>query len=136
MSELTTADRLAIQETLYRYCHSLDRGRWEDFASLFTPDCSLDLSQVLGLYERTAGILQFCDTMRSVGIVMRHLVTNIVIDGDAERAHVEAYVIAITGRPGDSQQQSTGFYDDELIKQDGRWLFRRRRLQLDVPAPR
>ena len=32
MSELTTADRLAIQETLHRYCHCLDRGRWEEFA--------------------------------------------------------------------------------------------------------
>ena len=50
MSELTAADRIAIQETLYRYCHCLDRGRWDEFATLFTDDCLLDLSQVLGSY--------------------------------------------------------------------------------------
>ena len=33
MGELTTADRLAIQETLSRYCHCLDRGQWDDFAA-------------------------------------------------------------------------------------------------------
>jgi len=25
-------------------------------------------------------------------------------------------------------------YDDELVKQDGRWLLRQRRLTLDVPT--
>jgi hypothetical protein len=27
----------------------------------------------------------------------------------------------------------TGFYDDELVKQNGRWLIRRRRLAVDLP---
>jgi hypothetical protein len=133
MSELSTADRLAIAETLAQYCHCLDRGRWDDFAALFTPDCRLDLSQVLGSYEGTAGIGQFCDTLRSLGVFMRHLVTNVVIRGDGERAQAESYVTAITGAPGKTQQ-TTGFYDDELIKRDGRWLLHRRRLTLDVAA--
>jgi hypothetical protein len=133
MSELTTLDRLAIAETLHRYCHCIDRGRWEELASLFTADCRLDLSQVLGLYEGTAGIKQFCDTLSSVGVFMRHLVTNIVVTGDGERAHAEAYVLALTGQPGHTPQQSTGLYEDELIKRDSRWLLHRRRLQLDLP---
>ena len=134
MSELTTADRLAIQETLYRYCHCLDRGRWEEFAALFTDDCCLDLSQVLGRYEGSAGIRQFADTLRAVDLFMRHLVTNIVVEGDGERARAAAYVIAITGPPGTAPRQTTGLYEDELIKRDGRWLLHRRRLALDVPA--
>jgi hypothetical protein len=133
MSELTTADRLAIQETLHRYCHCLDRGRWDEFAALFTDDCRLDLSQVLGLYEGAAGIRQFCDTMRSVGLFMRHLLINVVVEGDGDRARAEAYVLAITGQRG-APQQTTGFYDDELVKRGGRWLLHRRRLTLDVPA--
>lgn len=133
MSELTTADRLAIQETLHRYCHCLDRGRWEEFAGLFTDDCRLDLSQVLGLYEGAAGIRQFCETMRSVGLFMRHLMTNIVVEGDGERARTAAYVVAITGPRGATPQQTTGFYEDELVKRGRHWLLRRRRLTLDVP---
>jgi hypothetical protein len=134
MSELTTADRLAIHETLHRYCHCLDRGRWDEFATLFTDDCRLDLSQVLGLYEGAAGIRQFCESMRSVGLIMRHLMTNIVVDGDGERARAESYVMAITGAPDASRQQTTGFYEDELVKRGRHWLLRRRRLTLDVPT--
>jgi len=133
MSELTTADRLAIQETLHRYSHCIDRGRWEEFAQLFTDDCRLDLSQVLGLYEGSAGIRQFCETIRSVGVFMRHLVTNLIVDGDGERVRAQTYVLAITGPPGGAPQQSTGLYEDELVKRNGRWLLHHRQLSLDVP---
>ena len=133
MSELTAADRIAIQETLYRYCHCLDRGRWDEFATLFTDDCLLDLSQVLGSYAARDGIRQFCETMRSVDLFMRHLLVNVVVQGDAEHARSEAYVVAITGPRGTTPRQTTGFYDDELVKRGGRWLLHRRRLTLDVP---
>jgi hypothetical protein len=133
MSELTTTDRLAIHDTLYRYCHCLDRGRWEEFAALFTPDCCVDFSQTLGRYEGSAGVRQLCETLGSLGLMMRHLVTNIVIEGDGERAQVATYVLAVTGVPGPTQRTSTGFYQDELVKRDGRWLLHRRQLTLDVP---
>jgi hypothetical protein len=133
MSDLTTADRLAIQETLSRYCHYLDRGRWDEFAALFTDDCCLDLSQVLGRYDGPAGIQQFANTLRAVNLFMRHLVTNIVIEGDGDRARVAAYVIAVTGAPGSAPRQTTGLYEDELVKREGRWLLHRRRLTLDTP---
>jgi hypothetical protein len=132
MAALTTADRLAIADTLHRYSHYLDHGRWTDFAALFTDDCRLDLSQVLGAYDGAAGIQQFAEVMRSAGVFMRHLVTNIIVEGDGERARASAYVLAITGPPG-AAQQSTGVYDDELVKRSERWLLHRRRLTLDVP---
>jgi 3-phenylpropionate/cinnamic acid dioxygenase small subunit len=134
MSELSTADRLAIHETLSRYCHCVDRKRWDEFKALFTPDCCLDFSQVLGRFEGHDGIQRFCDTMSSLGLFMRHLVTNVVIEGDGERARVAAYVLAITGAPGPAQQYGTGLYEDELVKRDGRWLLHRRHLMLDVPS--
>jgi hypothetical protein len=133
MSELSAADRVAIQETLSRYCHCLDRGRWEEFAALFTPDCTLDFSQTLGLFEGSAGVRQFCELIRSLGLPMRHLVTNIAIDGAGEQARADSYVLAITGSPGAAQRNATGFYEDVLVKRDGRWLLHRRRLTLDVP---
>ncbi|MEW6270531.1 MAG: nuclear transport factor 2 family protein [Thermodesulfobacteriota bacterium] len=132
MSELSVSDRLEIQELLARYCHCIDRGRWERFPELFTEDCRLDMSQVMGLYEGRAGIQTFVDTLKPLGIFMRHLVTNVVIEGDGERAHVESYVVAVTGSEA-SPSRTTGFYDDEVVKQNGRWLLRRRTLALDVP---
>jgi hypothetical protein len=132
MSELSTADRLAIHEVLYRYSHYLDHGRWDDFATLFSDDCCLDLTPMLGRYEGAAGIRQFTGMIGSLGLFMRHLVTNITVDGDGNNATVAAYVMAITGS-GDAQRQSTGVYQDELVKRNGRWLLHRRRLALDVP---
>ena len=105
MSELSTADRLAIHEVLYRYSHYLDHGRWDDFATLFSDDCCLDLTPVLGRYEGAAGIRQFTGMIGSLGLFMRHLVTNITVDGDDNNATVAAYVMAITGS-GDAQRQS------------------------------
>lgn len=134
MSQLTAEDRLQIQELLHRYCHSLDHGRWSEFAALFTDDCRLDLSQVLGLYEGQAGVRQFADVIAATNLFMRHLVTNIVIEGTGDRARAHAYVIAITGPAGTKPQQATGLYEDDLVKQNGRWLLRSRRLSLDVPA--
>ena len=32
---LSLEDRLAIGELIARYCHCVDRGRWEDFPELF-----------------------------------------------------------------------------------------------------
>ena len=123
----------------YHWCSSArdherpDRGRWDEFAALFTDDCCLDLSQLLGRYEGAAGIRQFCAMIGSLNLFMRHLVTNVVVEGEGERARAAAYVTAITGAPGPSQRQTTGLYEDELVKRDGRWLLHRRRLALDVP---
>lgn len=133
MPEFTLADRLAVSEVLARYCHCLDRGRWDDFRGLFTDDCRLDLSQVIGLYEGADGIRGFCETMRSLPIVMRHLLTNVVVRGEGDRATVESYVLAITGPEGGPMSQTTGFYDDELVRQGGAWRIRSRKLTLDVP---
>ncbi len=41
-------------------------------------------------------------------------------------------MLAITGTPG-NQSQTTGFYEDELVKTGGRWLLRVRRALIDVP---
>jgi hypothetical protein len=133
MTEPSTADRLAIHELVARYCHCIDRGRWDELVDLFTADCCLDLSQVLGRYEGRDGLRQFADTMRPLGLFMRHFVTNVVVHIDGDSARAESYVIAMTGAAG-KPQQATGFYDDEFVKRDGGWLFQRRRLTLDVPA--
>jgi hypothetical protein len=133
MGQFATADRIEISELIARYCHAIDRGRWEEFRALFTDDCRLDLSQVMGLYEGAEGIARFCDTMRALPIVMRHLTTNVVVRGEGDAARAETYVLAITGPEGGPASQTTGFYDDEFVRRDGRWLFRSRRLALDVP---
>jgi hypothetical protein len=106
VSQLSTDDRLGIQEAISRYAHALDAGRWDDLAALFTADATLDVGP-MGVYEGTAGVRRFGDLLGPMGL-------------------------AFTGEPG-AQRPNTGFYEDDLVKRDGRWLFQRRRVLLDVP---
>jgi hypothetical protein len=133
VSQLSTDDRLAIAEIMAAYCHAIDLGRWDDFPALFTDDCRLDFGSLMGVFEGHEGIRRFAETMQRIGIFMRHYTTNLILKGDGERAHGESYVLAITGQPG-SSSQTTGRYEDELVKVNGRWRIRVRRALLDQPA--
>ena len=133
MSQLSTEDRLAIAELMATYCHAIDLGRWDAFPGLFTADCKLDFGSAMGVFEGTEGMRRFAETMKGIGLFMRHYTTNVVLQGDGQRARGESYVLAITGPPGASSQM-TGRYEDELVKVDGRWRIRTRRALLDHPG--
>ncbi len=132
MPELTAADRIEIQELLGRYCRVIDLGRWDELPGLFTPDCRLDVGP-MGVHEGHAGVRAFAQMLAASGLTMRHYVTNVLTSGDGDRAHVEAHVLAVTGRPGQATP-TTGFYEDEVVKVDGRWRFRARRALIDLPG--
>ena len=134
MAQLSAEDRLAIHEVLATYCHAIDTGRWDDFRALFAPDCRLDFGKLMGTHEGHDGIRRFSEMLKATGLFMRHYTLNIIVSGDGERARASSYVLAITGTPG-NQSQTTGFYEDELVKTGGRWLLRVRRALIDGPEP-
>ena len=133
MSELSSDDRFAIAEVMAAYCHAIDLGRWEGFPDLFSEDCRLDFGSLMGVFEGTAGVRRFVETMQGLGLFMRHYTTNTIVRGDGDRARAESYVLALTGPPG-SSSQTTGRYEDDLVKVGGRWRIRVRRAILDTPA--
>ena len=133
MSQLSTEDRLAIAEVMAAYCHAIDLGKWDDFPALFTADCKLDFGALMGVFEGTEGVRRFAETLKGLGLFMRHYTTNVMLEGDGERARGRSYVLAVTGPPG-ATNQTTGRYDDEFVKVDGRWRIRVRRALLDQPG--
>ena len=132
MSQLSTEDRIAIAELMARYCRAIDLGRWDEFETFFTEDCRLDFGSAMGAFDGLAGVRRFVDTMKGLGLFMRHYTTNVIIEGTGEVARAEAYVLAITG-PVDGRLETTGRYEDEFVKVGGRWLIRVRRALLDHP---
>jgi len=58
----------------------------------------------------------------------RHQIINHVIDVDGNTAHTIAYWFAFTNATPqhDVQLLYMGHYTDELVKQDGKWLFKKR----------
>jgi hypothetical protein len=133
VSQLSSDDRFAIVEIMAAYCHAIDLGRWEGFPDLFTEDCRLDFGSLMGVFEGTAGVRRFAETMQRIGLFMRHYTTNVIVQGNGESARAESYVLAITGPPG-SSSQTTGRYEDEFVKVGGRWRIRVRRAILDTPS--
>jgi hypothetical protein len=57
-----------------------------------------------------------------------HLVTNIVIALQGECATVRSNWMVMQNSPGGPRIGSGGAYDDEMVKEGGRWLFRYRKI--------
>jgi uncharacterized protein (TIGR02246 family) len=126
MPPLSALDRLEIQELAARYCWADDTGDGEAFAAVFTPD---------GVFKSTRhnarGRAELVALGKSIAppkpAGIQHWVTNMVIDGDAERARVKFYFVAHRiDENGVATTSSLGYYLDDVVKLDGRWLFAQR----------
>jgi 3-phenylpropionate/cinnamic acid dioxygenase small subunit len=131
---LAADDRLAIHELLARYCRVIDFGLWDEFPSLFTSDCVIDFGELMGVHEGPEGVRRLAGMIGGTGLMMRHLVANVIVErAEADRADVWCYVLALTGSDPTSLMITTGRYEDEVVKRDGRWLIRRRRAVIETP---
>jgi uncharacterized protein (TIGR02246 family) len=130
----TLEEKDAIREVLAEYCFCLDDGRFEDMAALFAPDGTwhTDFGKGVG----RAGIVEHARSLRAGGPHPRgvHLAGNIVIALDGARARVRSnWVVAQNGETG-PVVSSAGAYIDDMVKQDGRWLFQYRRIDRFIAA--
>src|ERR1700688_2900330 len=78
-----------------RYAHSVDvDGREEDLFEIFTDDVVLD-SPKSGKFAGREGLKQFGQVVAKLraGEIGHHLITNIRINGDGDRATFKAYYI-------------------------------------------
>ena len=130
----TTEEKDAIRQVLAEYCFSLDDGRFEDMAALFTPDGTwhTDFGKGVG----RAGIVEHARSLRSEAPRPRgaHLTSNIVISLDGDRARVRSNWLAAQNSSAGPVVSSAGAYIDEMVKQDGRWLFHYRRIDRFIAA--
>lgn len=119
----------AIREVLATYCFNLDGGQFEEMASLFTTDGTwhTDFGKGVGhagIVEH-ARSLRASDAPRPRGV---HLVSNIVIALNGDKAQVQSNWIMLQNTTAGPKISSAGGYHDDMVKQNGRWLFRYRRI--------
>jgi ketosteroid isomerase-like protein len=148
-------DRLQIEQLLMRYAAALNTEDVDTYVSLFTDDAVFELRRAvdqppfLGPFKGRDALRKqwFPDTVgrapkagagRDFG-PMRHVTTNyeIVVKGDT--ATVRAFFIEIVSNganipPGSKPPtiHAMGRYEDELVKQNGQWLFRKRIVITDM----
>jgi uncharacterized protein (TIGR02246 family) len=125
-------DKDAIREVLAQYCFALDAGRFADMAALFTEDGTWHTA--FGQATGRAAIADFAAGLRahrpgqplSGAPRAIHHVTNVVIALDGASAKVRSNWTTVQNSPKGPKIGSGGAYDDEMVKQGGRWLFRYR----------
>ena len=133
-------DRALIEDLQARYLFAFDFGDPEGSAGTFTPDGILDYGG--GEIKGRKAIADFIAAGRkrteearaktpagqrpSVG---RHIINNIVVKIDGNKARGIAYWTHMTSGPdGRGGVDFFGHYEDELVKVNGEWLFARRRI--------
>ncbi len=140
ISPLEAADRLAIRELIDAYAHCADRRDAKGQMALFTGD-----TRFLGVMDATAAVPTqelhgreslapvFDDLNQYVATMHFNGQSTILLDGD--RATGESYCLAHHLKVGQDGQRTMMIasirYLDELVKQDGQWLFAERRLMVN-----
>jgi hypothetical protein len=133
-------DRASIEDLQARYMFAFDFGDPEGYSGTFAPDGILDFGQ--GEVKGREAIAKFIADGRkrteaarantpagerpSIG---RHIINNMVIKIDGDKAHGDAYWTHMTsGKDGRGTVDFFGHYEDEMVKVSGEWLFARRRI--------
>jgi uncharacterized protein (TIGR02246 family) len=123
-------DKDAIREMLAEYCFRLDDGRFAEMAALFTEDGTWETA--FGKATGRVAIAELASSLRTGAQQPRpravHLVTNISIALDGARAGVRSNWTVVQNSPQGPKIGSGGAYIDQMVKEDGRWLFRYRKI--------
>jgi uncharacterized protein (TIGR02246 family) len=141
-------DRAKIEDLMGRYLFAMDWRDAEAYASTFTEDGVLDYAS--GVEKGRAAIAGMVNRMRENEIKRnaeaklrpartRHNITNTIIKIDGNKATARSYWTAYANDNPERKAEisSYGHYEDELVKQNGQWLFTKRVIyneQLDKRA--
>lgn len=120
-SRMTATDVRAIQRLKHEYCFTIDGGRYEEWASLFTDDGRF-VRDNGDSYEGHEELYAFASEEFDEAFVQSaHVVTNPLVEVDGEEATGEWYLLLCyqtrEGETGWTQAK----YDDEYRKVDGEW---------------
>ena len=135
MDALRLADRIQIQDCLFRYARGVDRKDWNLVRSAYHADAHDDHGEYKGGVE---GFIESLARRHSTIEQSLHLIGNVVIEFDAEdSALVEAY---FTTHQRDAplpdhtsvEVEAIGRYIDRMVRRGGDWRIARRTVVLEV----
>jgi len=136
------ADRQAIVNHLMAYAFLIDEGRWEDWFALFSDDILFETTvPELGTIS-LKGMEAFRELINERYIkpgktstaVRRHTMSNVHVAEQTETtAKVRTYMLITSVPKADKLvTKTTGTYNAELEKHDGKWIITRWYIEADV----
>jgi uncharacterized protein (TIGR02246 family) len=123
---LTSDDLAAINQLYAAYCHAIDDRDGKAFSSCFVPDGSLEVGG-----QATAGHEALTRFAEELAPGLRHVVSNVHIEGDGAEAHGRAHVLVYTQVEGSPSLMVSGRYRDSLRRVGDAWLFDERHFTPD-----
>jgi uncharacterized protein (TIGR02246 family) len=132
-------DREAIRALLMEYRRALDEKDFEAYADLFGVDGEFVADG--RTFRGREAILAMLAEFQSTGALTvaagddRHLVANVQIDVDGDRATAASTWVYLTRGPGDGPELAlVGHYEDALRRTEAGWRFARRAAPCDIPC--
>ena len=132
---LPVEDRIAIQDLIARYAWALDTGDIDALVACFAPDAVVieEVFEDPDRWEGHEGIRRLGEHYAaSPGFPGRqHHISQSIVEGRGEHCRVKsfAFVTECRGEPPYTLR-FTGYYDDQLVKAGGQWLFKQRVIRL------
>jgi hypothetical protein len=120
----------AIRQLTARYGRAGDDGDLAAWLDCFASD---------GTFERPdkgqawTGHPALADMFGGYGVTGRHLTTDAIITVDGDSAAQSCYLLFLDASRG-FLPHLVGVYSDDLVRENGQWRFRRRRLSVDFLA--
>lgn len=127
-------DREEIRELKFAYCNGLDHREIDDLVELFAPEAIYDLGK-FGCYRGSSEIREALTGLLDSFSLTSHTPTigSIDVDGDRAVATWKA-LVAMQAKAKDASPAATSStlafidYHDIMVRQEGRWLFSKVRL--------
>ena len=123
-------NRQEITDLLIRYSTALDTRDWPLLQSCFTPDGIVDYGDYGGEHDPASTVAHCRGGLEGLD-VNQHLIANVAINLDGDRATAVCYVHAqhtLNGADGGDNFMIGGQYRDRLIRTADGWRFAHRSL--------
>jgi 3-phenylpropionate/cinnamic acid dioxygenase small subunit len=121
------SDVEAITAVLVRYATAVDRRDWALFRSCFLDDVVADYGDA-GRWDGLDGLVEFMAAAHVGFSATNHMLSNMVIRVEGDRAAATTYVHAVLSFASDESHwvDAVGTYEDELRKTAEGWRIERR----------
>ena len=124
----------AIHETIANYCFHFDGAEFDKWVDLFTDDGTFDAG-ALGVQKGKGALRKFLTGIRLTNgsPMMKHCVMNEIIKVNGDEATAKSYIVVVRSKgEGALVNGLAGRYEDQLVKQNDRWLFKTRKVHFDL----
>src|SRR5688572_22411727 len=136
----TYEDRIAVEDVMYRYVWAVDSLDADGYVAVFTEDAVIDSNGSISkghaaIRQIVTSLIKRRDDNKALGAPpanLYHVISNVRITfpTPGEAVHQSYWQTVRRGKDGVMSAAAMGRSEDRLVKQNGKWLIRSRKLSV------